>query len=282
MTKEWERAVRSGAVDELERLLSRGADIDALDRHGQTALMLAVADGNVPVVEWLVRQGADLDRTAKFGLSALMMAVIRDHAAVVRILVAAGASLAVRGTGAPGFNGRTALDLAIARGNREAIAALEAAAGRRRAAEAHFQTVESLVAARSWLTFVPLEPKDTAGLRRRSIRIHVRDHKRRELPPARRTLEMHYGRFVVSQSRPGAEEARRLALDVSYGRAPGEVRIAGHAGRVYQLGPEPPTDDIDGRSPAVVTWHDAGMLHLVASTELSADELIRIAASLYR
>jgi len=131
------------------------------------------------------------------------------------------------------------------------------------------------------LTFRPRVPTRTAGLPLQALRIHVRDHKRRELPLSERTLEAHYGRFVLSQARKTDEEARRLATDVSYGRDPREARIAGHDARVYELGPEPEPDDIDGRSPAVVVWHDAGMLFLVASGEMTSDELIGIAISLY-
>lgn len=145
----------------------------------------------------------------------------------------------------------------------------------------HFETAPSWKAARSMLAFQPLEPQHTAGLRLQSIRIHVRDHKLRELSVDDRTLEAHYGRFVVSQARKGVTEAQRLALAVPYGRAGRDAQIAGCAARVYELGPEPPPDDIDGRSPSVVTWHDAEMFYLIASDEMSSDELARIAISLY-
>jgi len=133
----------------------------------------------------------------------------------------------------------------------------------------------------SHLTFQPLEPEHTAGQRLRSIQIRVRDHKLRKLSVDDRTLEAHYGAFVVTEARKGVDEARRLALAVPYGRSARDVRIAGCAGRAYEHGPEPPPDDIDGRSPWVVTWHDAEMFYLIASDEMSSDELITIAASLY-
>jgi hypothetical protein len=109
----------------------------------------------------------------------------------------------------------------------------------------------------------------------------VRDHKLGELSINDRTLEAHYGGFVLSQARKGTDEARRLALDVRYGSAGQEGQIAGHAARIYELGPEPAPDDIDGRSPAVVTWHDADLFFLVASDTMSSRELVRIAISLY-
>jgi hypothetical protein len=146
---------------------------------------------------------------------------------------------------------------------------------------AHFETAESWRSAGAMLTFTPGPPKYTAGFELKSIRIYVRDHRDRELAIGDRTLEAHYGGFVVSQSHRGAAEARRLALDVSYGREPKMARIAGHDGRIYELGPEPEPDDIDGRSPAVVTWHDGEMFYLVASSELSAARLEQVAMSLY-
>lgn len=145
----------------------------------------------------------------------------------------------------------------------------------------HFETARNWKAARAMLTFHPLEPRYTAGLRLQSIRIHVRDHKLRELPVGDRTLEAHYGAFVLTEARKGAIEARRLALHVPYGRDGRDIEIAGCAGRVYELGPEPEPGDIDGRSPSVVVWHDGEMFHLIASDQMPSSELVRIAGSLY-
>jgi hypothetical protein len=132
------------------------------------------------------------------------------------------------------------------------------------------------------LTFRPIEPGYTAGLRLQAIRIHVRDHKFRELSVNDRTLEAHYGGFVLSQARKrNADEAMHLALVVAYGRAGRDSYVAGHAARVYELGPEPAPDDIDGRSPAVVTWHDAELFCLIASGTMLSDELVKVANSLY-
>ncbi|MFC2177165.1 hypothetical protein ACFLRH_01980 [Actinomycetota bacterium] len=146
----------------------------------------------------------------------------------------------------------------------------------------HFLTVGSLKEAAAELAFQPIEPGHTAGQARLSIQIHVRDHKNRELRVADRTLEIHYGAFVFSQARRGIAEAARLALSVSYGRAPRAVETSGHPAHVHELGPKPGPADIDGREPAVVTWHDGEMHYLVASGELPAEVLVRIAGSLYR
>lgn len=145
----------------------------------------------------------------------------------------------------------------------------------------HFQNVSSWQAARKMLTFRPLQPKDTAGHDLQSISIHIRDHKQRELAVGDRTLEAHYGAFVLSQALKGEKETKRLVLAVPYGRAGCDGQIAECAARVYELGPEPPPDDIDGRAPSVVTWYDGEMFYLIASDKLPSADLIRIARSLY-
>ncbi len=76
--------------------------------------MIAARDGRASVVRFLVENGAALDCTAKYGLSAVMLAVIGGHLDAVRLLAEAGANLAIRGTGAPGFSGKTAVELAAA------------------------------------------------------------------------------------------------------------------------------------------------------------------------
>ena len=124
MKPEWEQAVRQGDIGSLSQLLTAGADINSRDQHGQTALMTAAHAGFPDVVTFLVGQGATLNHTAKHGLSAVMLAVISGHTDIVRTLVRAGADLALRGTGAPGFAGKTALDLAARQGRSDMIALL--------------------------------------------------------------------------------------------------------------------------------------------------------------
>ena len=114
MTPEWKAAVKAGDAGVLRTMLDAGADANARDEHGQTALMNAARDGHTEVVRLLVERGADLNHTAKYHLSALMLAVINGRDAIVGILADAGADLTIKGSGAPGFDGKTALDLAVA------------------------------------------------------------------------------------------------------------------------------------------------------------------------
>lgn len=145
-----------------------------------------------------------------------------------------------------------------------------------------FSAASSLDEAADGLAFTPAEPSYTAGLECQGLRLFVRDHRGREVPLESRTLESHYGGFVVSQSLHSPAEAERLAIEVRYGPSPQPGDVVGHPARIYEMGPEPELDDPDGRMPAVVVWHDEGMLYLVAGSTLAASELLRIAESFYR
>jgi uncharacterized protein len=125
MDAAWEDAIKRGDVQAALDLLGRGTDVDARDRHGQTALMLAAHAGHRQVVETLIAHRANLNITAKYGLSALMLAVVAGHAEVARLLAKGGADLSLRGTGAPGFAGKTAYDLGVERGMLELSAVLK-------------------------------------------------------------------------------------------------------------------------------------------------------------
>ncbi len=116
MTREWAAALQRGDVEALRRLLDEGEDVNVLDRYGQTSLMKAASAGRVDVVRLLIDRGADLNRAAKYHLTALMLAVIAGHESSVAALIAAGADLTLTGSGAPGFAGMTARDLADAAG----------------------------------------------------------------------------------------------------------------------------------------------------------------------
>ena len=112
MRKDWGEAAKRGDAPFLAAEIFAGAEVDALDRFGQTALMLASMYGHLDAVQTLIDAGANLDVTAKWGLSATMLAVINHHGSVARALAAAGANLRLVGTGA-GFTGKPAAQLAL-------------------------------------------------------------------------------------------------------------------------------------------------------------------------
>ena len=120
----WEDSIKRGDVQNVRDLLDRGTDVNARDRHRQTALLAAHA-GHRQIIEALIAHRANLNTTAKYGLSALMLALVVGHAEVALLLADAGTDLSLQGTGAPGFSGKTAYDLAVERGMRELSAALK-------------------------------------------------------------------------------------------------------------------------------------------------------------
>jgi ankyrin repeat protein len=75
------------AVEVLELLLERGADIDATDNRGRTALMMAAERGDAAVVASLAAHGADRARHDKSGKTACDLArieAVRDALAQCR------------------------------------------------------------------------------------------------------------------------------------------------------------------------------------------------------
>ena len=129
MQDDWHKAVIGGNGRVIENLLADGVDIDSRDRYGQTALMLAALHGRDEVARILLEKGADRDVTAKYGLSALMLAVVNRHTGIARKLVDACANTLTRGSGAPGFAGMTAFDLAEYGGLADLAAYIAAAEG---------------------------------------------------------------------------------------------------------------------------------------------------------
>lgn len=98
MTKEWQDATQRGDCNRIRQLLDQGADINALDKYGQTALMNAARRGDFDLVDLLIKYGAELDHTAKYRLTALMLAVINDHKEIVKALIGAGANAELAGS----------------------------------------------------------------------------------------------------------------------------------------------------------------------------------------
>jgi len=78
-------------ANRVEPILAEGADIDAGNEHGMTALMRAASRGRIRMVRALLEHGADpnLSRNDKF--TALMLAAFFGHEEIVKVLVEHGA-----------------------------------------------------------------------------------------------------------------------------------------------------------------------------------------------
>jgi ankyrin repeat protein len=96
MTALNEALVRAITVEEVERLIKEGADIDAKDSDGQTALVFASKKGHSVIVELLLKHDADINAKDSGGGTALMWASVNSHIAITQILLEAGSDINAR------------------------------------------------------------------------------------------------------------------------------------------------------------------------------------------
>ena len=80
------KMAKAGQTALVKALLAIGADLQARDENGRTALMLAAAEGHDETVMLLLLQGADLDAKDGGGRTALVIAEQKEHASVVEVL----------------------------------------------------------------------------------------------------------------------------------------------------------------------------------------------------
>ncbi len=85
-------AAKKGDHKTIATLIVAGADLEARDSQGRTALMRAAEKGYADIVRILLDAGAHVSTQDKFGLTALFMAVDKNHVEVVKLLIARGAA----------------------------------------------------------------------------------------------------------------------------------------------------------------------------------------------
>lgn len=114
-------AAESGHSYLVTLMLALGADANAVDRLGRTALMRAAKADDSQSVEWLLRAGAKVDQaTTQQGWTALMWAARHAAAKAIVALLIGGANRDLRDR-----EGQTALSLAIRYGHGDCRGLLE-------------------------------------------------------------------------------------------------------------------------------------------------------------
>ena len=91
------RAAAAGDIDGLKAALAAGADANARDGRGWTALMHAANKGYTLLVPPLLKAGADPNLRAADGATALFIAALHGHSGIVALLVKAGANPTIEG-----------------------------------------------------------------------------------------------------------------------------------------------------------------------------------------
>src|SRR5215510_7453577 len=90
-TQELWRVAETDDTGEVEPILANGADINARNDHGVTALMRAASRGRSKMVRALLEHGADPNTSRNDKFTPLMLAAFFGHEDIVRILVEHGA-----------------------------------------------------------------------------------------------------------------------------------------------------------------------------------------------
>ena len=113
-------AAMRGDAEEVHELLRAGADVNAAQGDGMTALHWAAENGRIELAEVLVFAGANPEAATRLGgFTPLMVASRAGHAGIVRLLADAGANLE-----ATTETGETAFHYAAWSGNPEIAVAL--------------------------------------------------------------------------------------------------------------------------------------------------------------
>jgi ankyrin repeat protein len=121
-----QRVVSVNDVQKSESLIRAGADVNAVNRYGVTALSLAAGNGNAALLESLFKSGADTksaDAALRDGRTLLMLAARTGSANAVKLLLAHGGAV----NASESRTGTTALMWAASEKRAEAVRVLVAA-----------------------------------------------------------------------------------------------------------------------------------------------------------
>ena len=88
------KAIEKGNLELVKELLEQGAEINARDKYGWTALHFASLYGHLEIVKELHEAGAEIEaKTNNNGMTALHYASRNGHLEIVKYLVEKGADI---------------------------------------------------------------------------------------------------------------------------------------------------------------------------------------------
>ena len=86
-------AARAGDLEQLQKMVVQGADVNEKAVRDETPLMHAALAGQGEVVNYLLQRGADINARNASGMTALHAAAYAGHSDIVRLLIAKGAKV---------------------------------------------------------------------------------------------------------------------------------------------------------------------------------------------
>lgn len=110
-------AAYEGDLKKVRNLLEAGAEVNAKDEDGYTALIRASSGGDIEIVKALLEAGADVNAKNEVEVAALVLASKKGHIEIVKALVEVGADVNTK-------YADTALIKTSLQGNDEVVTAL--------------------------------------------------------------------------------------------------------------------------------------------------------------
>ncbi len=86
----------NGDIQKVQEFIDKGADVNAQDKHGATALMESAFYGYKDMAELLLKHGADVNVQDEDGITALMSAILNKHKAIVELLLKYDADVSIK------------------------------------------------------------------------------------------------------------------------------------------------------------------------------------------
>ena len=86
-------AAKSGDLDQIQRLVVKGVDVNGKTIRDETPLIIAAVAGNGEIVNYLLQRGADINARSASGLTALHGAAYAGQTEIVLLLIARGAAV---------------------------------------------------------------------------------------------------------------------------------------------------------------------------------------------
>lgn len=90
---QWPTVVSTSTTGEVRSALAAGADVNATDSVGRTAILIAAKAGDLDTVRVLIDSGADIDAQDQVSFNPLIWGCVSNNLKLVKLMVGAGANL---------------------------------------------------------------------------------------------------------------------------------------------------------------------------------------------